>query len=159
MASLAFLITQRGGEPSPKVSDASELTAHLKAVNKRLKTLEGEANQLRLEQQRTAQGQRRVIAKNTPRDVRSAGGVQAQAGDQVAPSQRAQRQLPKTDNSPTAWNPPAFEDGHVFDDGVMVNMNPEVPAAKDPIPASAQVSQDDGAEMKAAFPQGCPTCE
>ena len=62
-----------------------------------------------------------------------------------------------TEKAGSQWIPPAPTDGHVYDDG-RCRHEPDYPAAKDPIPASAQSSRDIESELRAAFPQGCPSC-
>ena len=145
-------------QPGPPESnnDSAELAAHLKEVSERLKSLEERSKLDRLERRNAAASQVDEIARVQARGQIRGNRPDIRDLDEADPS-RIQKVVPK--KADDGWVPPEQTDGHIYDDGVIVDMNPQFPAAENPIPASAQSSHDHSAEMRAAFPKGCPTCK
>lgn len=156
-AALVFVVAQGNQEqPAPApAADTAELANHLKEVNARLKSLEQRSRLEKAERQRLA-ARTEMIAQAKPAAEKRRVERSAPEPGAAGPGDEAPEQA--TEKAGSQWIPPAPVDGHVYDDGVIVDMNPDYPAAKDPIPASAQSSQDIEAELRAAFPQGCPSC-
>jgi len=153
---LAMALTAQTPEPTTPSVDSEALKAQqkqLQILTKRLK---------RLETRPALPPARRIAQKPSPAQIDPPPRKASKVGAEGRPSQGVEEFAAADEprqGSTKVWTPPVFEDGHRFDDGVVVDMKPDYPAAADPIPASAQTSQDGAAELKAAFPKGCPTCE
>jgi hypothetical protein len=156
LGGVAVSLIAQTPEPKTPTIDTAALKAQqkqLQVLNKRLK---------RLETRPVAIQKRRIAERTPPASVKpsirlaSKAKVQGQAyndQEEFAAADNARQEETKV------WISPVFEDGHRFDDGVIVDMKPNYPAAADPIPVSARASQDNSAELRAAFPKGCPTCK
>jgi hypothetical protein len=119
------------------VAPAARAPASDPAVAAQLAALQQRIEQLEAEKAKAPQIN--VVVANGSGE---AGSGEAGAGAEGAAEATAAEQFP--------------EDGHVYDDGVVVDYNPTAPMAPDLFPAGADPTKQPAREE---MPEDCPTCE
>ena len=156
-AAVALTLTMRSSPPQEAPDKQASVDRQLHKLTQRLEQLESQRAQARTPRPDLAPTsppqERRRLAQDRPDEQaqRVAQDQEPRGTGKTAPTQGA---APR----PPVAQVDVVEDGHEYDDGIVVDLNPTAPVAADPIPASAQSSQDNAAVIKEAFPKGCPTC-